>query len=275
MYKEEMKIHQAMSSRSRKAVPSKGFGGPFIDMEHIALKNLPSFTDDAPSVADSDVSSLTGYDSEDDHTVVVTPPASPRSPLQWDFHGLTLWLEYEEFDRDLSRAIDHASKVYGIEPIPIPHSTVIYGMLHLTQEEAIEKLAQVPHVLQDGRWPEMEAPKGLTCDIAQEGKPGQVCTIAWAELTLRTNEKHEEALDAVHELFGVTRKQGLWTPHISLAYDNPEDSVLSMVDFFNYVMTHVTLLKSRRVKAVSLWDTNGKMSDWHCLDRLTFSKDEK
>lgn len=242
----------------------KILGGPFVDMS--VLSSNPSFSsEDAPSVAESDVSSFSGYESDESIAV------SPRIPLQWTFHGLTLWVEYEEFDMDLTRAIDHAVRVYGTERIPMAHSTAIYGMRHLTPEQATEKLHQIPSVLEGGHWPIMEAPKGLTCDIAQEGRPGQVCSIAWAELTLRTNPKHENALDAIYELFDMPIKRtGPWTPHISLAYDNPEDSVLNMTDTFNYVISHPSLLRSRRVKAISLWNTEGKMGKWQCLDRVSF-----
>jgi hypothetical protein len=226
--------------------------------------------EDAPSVADSDVSSLPDYESDDSLTAEVRP----RIPLQWEFKGLTLWLEYEEFDNDLTRAIDHAVRVYGTERIPVAHSTAVYGMTHLSQEEAMVKLAKIPQVLPNGRWHRMECPKGVTQDIAQEGRPGQVCSIAWAELTLKTNAEHEKAVDQVHNLFEVpTPRQGPWTPHISLAYDNPEDSVLNVQDTVSYVISHPSLMQSRRVKAISLWNTAGKMADWQCLDRVYFFED--
>jgi hypothetical protein len=38
-------------------------------------------------------------------------------------------------------------------------TTAIYGMMHLSQEEAIVKLAKIPHVLPNGQWPRMERPK--------------------------------------------------------------------------------------------------------------------
>ena len=135
-----------------------------------------------------------------------SPAASPRIPLQWEFKGLTLWLEFEEYEQDLSKAIDYAVKIYGTERIPIPHATAIYGMTHLTKDEAIAKLEQIPQVLKG--WKNvLDKPIGLTCDIAEEGKPGQVCSIAWAELTYPTNDGHEAAIDSLYELFEMPTKR--------------------------------------------------------------------
>lgn len=207
----------------------------------------------APSVAGSDVSD------------------ESRLPLQWVFHGLTLWLEFEEFESDLHNAIQHASDKYGTEVIPQPHATAIYGMTHLSEQDASRKLHELPSRLTNG-WPRMDRPVGIKQDIAQEGRPGQVCTIAWAELTLATNEKHEAVLDQVYELFDMGPRKGPWTPHLSLAYDNPDDTTLSLGDFLHYVADHPTLLRPRKVTALSLWNTEGKMADWKCLDRVHFDR---
>jgi hypothetical protein len=77
-------------------------------------------------------------------------------------------------------------------------------------------------------------------------------------------------LDQVYDIFDMGPRKGPWTPHLSLAYDNPEDSVLSLSDFLRYVAEHPTLLQSRKVTALSLWNTEGKMADWKCLDRVYF-----
>ena len=190
-----------------------------------------------------------------------------RLPLQWVFHGLTLWLEFEEFDSDLQNAISEASKRYGTESIPRPHATAIYGMTHLSEDDASRRLRQLQ--LTD-TWPRMDRPIGIKQDISQEGKPGQVCTIAWAELTLATNKHHEAMLDQVYNAFDMGPRTGPWMPHLSLAYDNPKDTTLSLSDFLLYVVEHPTLLHSRKVTALSLWNTNGKMAEWKCLERLVF-----
>ena len=264
----ETEIKRKYTQEPAEASSRSVLGGPFVDVDLLRLKTFSSVSqDDSPSLADTDLSSIEGYDSDDDLALSIPESVrKTRRPLQWEFKGLTVWLEYEEFDRDLSNAVDHAARLYGTEGIPVPHSTAIYGMEHLTHEEAIERLNKIPTVL--SKWPLMESPRGVTCDISREGQPGQVCTIAWAELTLRTNDQHEQALDTLHELFGVTRSGGPWTPHISLAYDNPDDSVLNMSDTLYYVLKNQSLLQPRRVRSISLWDTQGKMAEWRCLDRV-------
>lgn len=230
-------------------------------------KHNSSF-DDTPSIAESEVSSVDF--NLDDETRFGS--YEPRIPLQWVFKGLTIWIEFEEKDNDLSRAVNEAARFYGTELIPVPHSTAIYGMTHLSEQEATEKLEEVAKAFPDG-WPsKMDRPISVKQDIAIEGRPGQVCSIAWAELTLKTNEQHEEAIDKLYEIFEVPEKRnGPWTPHLSLAYDNPEDSVLNLVDTISYVAQNPSLMEARRVKAVSLWSTEGKMADWKCLDRVSFS----
>lgn len=222
--------------------------------------------DDTPSVAESEVSSV-DYGLEEDRIGCF----EPRRPLQWVFKGLTIWIEFEEHDQDLSKAVEGASQFYGTERIPMPHSTAIYGMTHLSEEEAMEKLDSVLKAFPDG-WPSiMDRPISVKQDLAVEGRPGQVCSISWAELTLKSNEKHEEAIDKLYEIFEVPGgRSGEWTPHISLAYDNPEDSVLNLADTISYVAQNPSLMAARRVKAVSLWSTEGKMAQWKCLDRVCF-----
>lgn len=239
-----------------------------------AADSQPStLSDDTPSVAESEVSSQVssvdyGLDDESAKTV-----AEPRIPLQWVFKGLTLWIEYEEHDQDLTRAIDGASQFYGTERIPMAHSTAIYGMTHLSEQEAMAKLEDVAKAFPNG-WPStMDRPISVKQDIAIEGRPGQVCSIAWAELTLKTNDDHERAIDRLFEIYDLPeneQRKGPWTPHISLAYDNPDDSVLNLCDTISYVAQNPTLMQARRVKAVSLWNTEGKMADWKCLDRVSF-----
>jgi len=259
-------------------------------------------------------------------SVVASPPSSlpsssiPSSPatsnianrrkLQWEFKGLTLWLELEEFNNDLTKAVEDFSSKHSSPWIPQPHTTAIYGMEHLSHEEASRRLHKVKNVLKNGVWPAFAKPTGVTSDIAVCGRPGQVCSIAWSEMTLASNDEHEVALDALYSLFYDEDEESLdssslkddgrsssshdveestpsnrpklgavemptrsrpWTPHNSIAYDNPETNALSLLDTITYMSIHPTLLGcERRVKAISLWNTVGKMEDWKCIDRVKF-----
>ena len=103
-------------------------------------------------------------------------------------------------------------------------------------------------------------------------------SIAWAQLTLASGPDHEAALDALYDVFYGSDSQQKkaerhrpWTPHNSFAYDNPEDTILTTANAFEAVAQYPTLLtEERNVAAISLWDTNGKMGDWKCLERITF-----
>lgn len=212
--------------------------------------------------------------SEDEKEETSTRPVSPiesRRKLKWEFKGLTLWLELEEFNSDLTEAISDFSARHNSPFIPKPHTTAIYGMEHLTIDEAKAKLHHVKERI--GQWPTFAKPTGITQDIAQVGRPGQVCSIAWCELTLATNAAHEAALDILYELFYGAKytRDRPWKPHNSIAYDNPEDNTLTLLDTVLYASQKPTLLgKERRVEAISLWSTEGKMEDWKCLDRVRF-----
>ena len=64
---------------------------------------------------------------------------------------------------------------YGVELIPQSHMTAIYGMEHLSREEACERLrCQVKDALPGGKWPKFRAPIGIVQDVAVAGNPGQV-----------------------------------------------------------------------------------------------------
>lgn len=236
----------------------------------LPFSSFPTIYEDAPSVAESEVSygSFSDTASIDSDVDFAPPSAIPKRSLDWNFHGLTLWVEFEEFDNDLTKAVQDASTFYGTEQIPRPHATAAYNM-DITLEEAKAKLRQLPSVLPDGKWPVMQRPVAVKQDIAVEGRPGQVCSISWAELTLASNEEHEEALDQVYNLFGLGERKAPWTPHISLAYDNPKETVLNLGDTISYVTQHPSLLmKPRKVEAISLWSTEGKLADWKCIDRI-------
>lgn len=234
-----------------------------------------------PAVTDSDVSSeeydeheVASIDSSSSSLPSLTADEPTTKKLNWEFHGLTLWLELEEYDSDISNAIEDFAHKYKTESIPKPHMTAIYGMTHLTVNEAKEKLHSIKDLIPS--WPKFTRPTGVVSDIAKAGLPGQVCTIAWCELTLSSNQEHEQTLDRLYSHFYDDKRSSWnrakpWKPHNSLAYDNPEDTMFNLGDMVQYVAQHPSLVTlERRVEAISLWDTNGKMENWKCLDRVYF-----
>jgi len=71
----------------------------------------------------------------------------PQNKLNWKFHGLTLWLELEEYQSDITNAISDLASHFRTESIPKSHTTAIYGMTHLTADEAIKRLHRVKDVV--------------------------------------------------------------------------------------------------------------------------------
>lgn len=222
-----------------------------------------SFEDDASISIGSSIASISTIKTE-------------REPLRWQFAGLTIWLEMEEFDKDLTKVIQNSASSHGLKPIPKTHMTAIYGMNHLNIDEARTRLRSFVKLVCPA-WPKFEKPVGVVQDIAVNGRPGQVCDVAWAELTMSSNHEHEDALDALYKVFypeelSRPSRDRPWKPHNSIVYDNPENSsCLSLLSVMECIMKYPTLLSKRRnVEAISLWDTNGTMQEWKCLERVYF-----
>jgi hypothetical protein len=136
--------------------------------------------------------------------------------------------------------------------------------------------------------------------------------MSWIEISLGTSPEHEALVDKVHSVFydetekieHANERTGPWKvsfscidwprapqikevflltapfpfcklkPHISVAYDNPEASVLDEIFAKEIFARFPTLLgrSSRDVLAISLWKTEGFLWDWKCLDRVSLSE---
>jgi len=109
------------------------------------------------------------------------------------------------------------------------------------------------------------------------------------EVTLATSAEHESLVDKVYDIFhgdsqssngsgkhGVSKLKSRvrpWLPHLSLAYDNPDDtSTFSPAMALKLASKFPSLLgkEERQVTAIALWKTEGKMEEWKLLDRIEF-----
>ena len=99
-----------------------------------------------------------------------------QDPLRFVFSGYSVWLELEQFHRDLDRAIQTASTELGVRPIPAPHVTVVYGISHLPQEEVRKRFMEVVEKIP--LWPPLKH-KGFVSDVEWNGVNGglMVCDI--------------------------------------------------------------------------------------------------
>mmetsp|Transcript_35603 Transcript_35603/g.70073 ORF Transcript_35603/g.70073 Transcript_35603/m.70073 type:complete len:827 (+) Transcript_35603:171-2651(+) len=197
-----------------------------------------------------------------------------REPLRFEFTGYTLWIELEQFESDLDHIIQVASKNQCIHPIPTPHLTLFYGMEHFQNEGEVLSMfnGEFKKFLEDNKfkWPSSLKPKAVLSDIAFDGVNGEVMDMAWSEMSFVTSDEHEKMLDTIYRIFHrkIRNPDDRWVPHLSLAYDNPENTTLSFEHAASLLSRFPTLLKDRQVKAISLWSTYGKMADWKCLDRI-------
>jgi len=189
----------------------------------------------------------------------------PREPLRFYFKGYSIWLELNEVDSDVTDTIQQVAKELGVLPIPSSHVTVAYGIDHLTDDEILLRFDQVKEKIIS--WPTFR-PRGVITDIELEGVSGGLMDMAWTEISFATSPEHEHLVSSVHQIFGVPRKTSdTWLPHLSLAYDNPENTALSLAYTANIIAQKPTLFYERNVKAISLWSTQGKMADWKFMSR--------
>jgi len=95
--------------------------------------------------------------------------------------------------------------------------------------------------------------------------------MAWTGIIFTACPEFNIVIDVVYQCFyGKHRdEQQKWNPHLSLAYDNPEDTILNYDAVNDLISRFPNLMKERKIEAVSLWDTNGRMSDWKRLDRIS------
>uniref|UniRef100_A0A7R9Z7B6 Uncharacterized protein n=1 Tax=Pseudictyota dubia TaxID=2749911 RepID=A0A7R9Z7B6_9STRA len=155
-------------------------------------------------------------------------------------------------------------------------------------------------------------PTGVLCDKSFDGVDGEVMDMAWMEITLATSPEHESLVDGLYDIFRrpssaasvfsdsdessdmsancelesggedngtsstppttMPPRPGPWTPHLSLAYDNPEgDSpILDPTLARRLTDEFPTLLgtEERAITAVTLWRTEGRMDEWVELERI-------
>lgn len=100
------------------------------------------------------------------HNDTMTTP--PINSLRFSFTGLSIWLELEQENGDLDKAIAIAAKQVGVPPIPAPHVTAIYGIQHLLDDDVKERF----QLLKSLHWPPLTVKQlfhGIELDGIQGG----------------------------------------------------------------------------------------------------------
>ena len=236
----------------------------------------------------------------------------PLASLNFEFRGYSVWLELEQVNGgDIDQALDVASRDLHVHRIPAPHVTVEYGMNHLgSEQEYLDRFDQLccgrggarvgQKDSEDGHdaaaseigelttWPSFQV-KGIHTDVSYDGVEDDDMDMAWIEMTLGTSKEHRNHVDRVLRAFyrsdadddhhlnsslQLQHPRPKWKPHLSLVYENPDQAKLNL----HYSMTIMNKLPSltskmnRRVTAISLWKTEGKMQHWKQLRRYPLNR---
>ncbi len=74
----------------------------------------------------------------------------------------------EEFDQDLSSILHQYAERKGILPIPWPHVTAIYGIVHLSEETIRARFRELVTKQRFESWPPL-TPVGIYVDVEYFG----------------------------------------------------------------------------------------------------------
>ena len=109
----------------------------FIEKGAFAIERSQSLTEQSLTLHMTTSKEEEEKKAQEDSLVVASLSVEKRDPLSFSFCGHTLWLQMEEVDNDLTKALQYAVDFHGLHPIPEPHATLIYGMTHLSKEQVM------------------------------------------------------------------------------------------------------------------------------------------
>jgi hypothetical protein len=205
----------------------------------------------------------------------------------------------------LDEAISLAATIRHVQRIPEPHVTVLYGIEEDEQQldqngganasttttsilERFQKLRDIQQLqLSFGKEPLV--PVSYKMDVSYDGVDGQDMDMTWMEITYANQDWHQANVNIVRDIMipssgtkdnhhhhistttNTSPDKSLppWTPHLSIFYENP-GPILDTEFADAIVAKFPALLLPRRPIAMSLWSTQGTMSNWKRIDRFPF-----
>ena len=96
--------------------------------------------------------------------------------------------------------------------------------------------------------------------------------MSWLDISFETTPAHERIIDIARSIFGKAPSTAPWKPHLSLAYDQPDETVLSWSDIQSEIERVPSLLEPRAPTKLSLWSTEGTMSKWKRIETVALSQ---
>jgi hypothetical protein len=308
----EMSLSDGLASSGEK----KGLSSP-PSAAHVGPVAVTDDDADASCLSDTDVE-MSALASRSRATADIESESTLRPPLRFAFKGWSVWLDVEEpvdsrgGGGPFAQALAYAARRHSVRPIPAPHVTVIYGIDHIDDEAVRQRFSSLGDSLPQLRvgrdadaalWPPLTS-KGVLSDIEIDGVNGGTMTMAWSEVSLQTSEVQELLVQHVWDVMMCggdgtdemrddgkecpAARSAPWVPHLSLCYDNPEETPLNLIGALDVVATHPFLLgeddkrhgqeergsshKQLRLTGLSLWNTEGTIDEWCCVDRIAFPR---
>jgi hypothetical protein len=178
-----------------------------------------------------------------------------RDSYKFIFKGYSIWLELEQVDKDFDKVLTVAANDLGLYRVPTPHVTAAYGITHLSQTEVCRRFTEnVGSKISN--WPRLKLER-IKTGVSFDGFDGQEMDMAWIELSIATTEENERMIDLIYDIFydgnereSFGRRPEKWTPHLSLAYDNPINSPINIDYSFQLIRKFPTLLTHCRRRVI-------------------------
>ncbi|GMI03451.1 hypothetical protein TrLO_g6333 [Triparma laevis f. longispina] len=200
--------------------------------------------------------------------------------LNYKFSGYTLWLDVHDDEGVYRSIIDGLEEEFETSHIERPHITLVYGAPHTLYSAQQTFTSLKPHL--QSLSSQTLTPIGLVTDTELYGVNGGKMDMIWSEISLKANPTLEGIQSNIGRLFslddGAQKKDGsapppetsTWRPHLSLAYDEPSGGALNLKSVVKEFNKYEKVWEEVRIKGVSLWDMNGRIEEWKCIDEVVF-----
>jgi 2'-5' RNA ligase len=221
-------------------------------------------------------------DKHEDDTIRQHQPSYDMSNFDHEFSGMSVWLEPEP-NAAMDRKMGFLQQCCGGDECGVssfdPHVTLLYNIHNSRFQDGdpqatlrkcweLFQSKQENHLLHDATisasdWYYLHYPKS-----ADDGK-GFGCSISL--LLMEKSRWLEDLQQACVNAFGQGERKG-FIPHLSMVYA-PEDAEPFLVKYTGEERKIKTFLKEPMpLKYLSLWSTQGRISEWYPILKIPMTK---